>query len=244
MSGLQGSQLSTSAQNVILHIGIEKKCSKCGEIKNSTLFYSERSNADGLRNDCKMCKDKSRKKWRSKNRERVNATHNLWLSNHPGYKKEFDKKWFAENREKERERDKEWRLNNRDKKRKHMRKCNYKKRATAEGHLSTNISNAIRHSLQHGQKGRRKWETLVGYSLQALKAHIEKKFSGDMNWDNYGSYWTLDHKIPVSVFNFACPDDIDFKRCWELKNLQPMEKIANIIKRDKLSAPFQPAFIM
>jgi len=37
------------------------------------------------------------------------------------------------------------------------------------------------------------------------------------------------------------PEDIDFKICWSLKNLQPLEASKNMSKRDKIERPFQPA---
>jgi len=106
--------------------------------------------------------------------------------------------------------------------------------------LRHNISCAISRSLKTNKKGRR-WEKIVNYSLQDLKKHLEKQFTEGMNWDNYGE-WHVDHKIPVSVFNFKTVHDIDFKKCWRLKNLQPMWGKDNISKGNLLSTPFQPAF--
>lgn len=48
-----------------------------------------------------------------------------------------------------------------------------------------------------------------------------------MNWDNYGSYWEIDHIIPVNTFDFIKHTDSDFKICWSLANLRPLESIAN-----------------
>jgi hypothetical protein len=62
-----------------------------------------------------------------------------------------------------------------------------------------------------------------------------------MSWDNYGTVWHIDHKIPVSAFNLRCEEDI--KRCWALKNLQPMFADENVMKSDKLDKPFQPMLI-
>ncbi len=104
-------------------------------------------------------------------------------------------------------------------------------------HLSMNISTAIWASLK-GNKGGH-WETLVGYNLEQLKKHLEKQFQPGMTWDNYGE-WHIDHKIPKSVFNFSKPEHMDFKRCWALKNLQPMWKNENLSKYNKLSIQFQP----
>jgi hypothetical protein len=59
-------------------------------------------------------------------------------------------------------------------------------------------------------------------------------------WKNYGE-WHVDHKIPQSAFNFETPEDIDFKKCWALKNIQPMWAKENIIKSNRINKPFQPS---
>lgn len=100
--------------------------------------------------------------------------------------------------------------------------------------LSNNISRAIRLSL-NGNKAGRHWEDLVGYTLRELKFHLEKQFDLFMSWENQGSYWHIDHVKPISWFKFTQPEDEEFKECWELKNLQPMEKIENIIKGNRIS---------
>lgn len=51
-----------------------------------------------------------------------------------------------------------------------------------------------------------------------------------MNWNNYGSYWWIDHKKPIAAFNYTIPEDQTFKDCWSLANLQPLEKIKNMKK--------------
>jgi hypothetical protein len=62
-----------------------------------------------------------------------------------------------------------------------------------------------------------------------------------MSWDNYGTVWEIDHNIPVAAFNFDKPEHLDFKLCWDLKNLQPLEVSLNRSKNDRISKPFQPA---
>ena len=88
------------------------------------------------------------------------------------------------------------------------------------------------------------WESLVGYTVQDLKRHLEKLFLSGMNWNNYGhgkNCWSIDHVIPKSIFNFKDPRDLDFQRCWNLKNLQPLWNIDNISKSNKLEKSFQPS---
>ena len=72
--------------------------------------------------------------------------------------------------------------------------------------------------------------------------HIEKKFVSGMSWSNYGR-WHIDHIKPISKFNFVKPEDEDFKRCWALKNLQPLWAEENLSKHNKLEKPIQPSLI-
>jgi hypothetical protein len=78
----------------------------------------------------------------------------------------------------------------------------------------------------------RHWESLVSYNLNDLVKHLEKQFDDKMNWENYGSYWHIDHIKPKSLFKYVYPEDEDFKKCWSLENLQPLEKIANMRKKN------------
>jgi hypothetical protein len=88
------------------------------------------------------------------------------------------------------------------------------------------MSRGIWGSLKQNKNGKH-WETLVGYTLVELKLHLEKQFKPHMNWDNWGSCWEIDHKTPKSWFVFNSYEDIEFKQCWELANLQPLEKHLN-----------------
>ena len=56
--------------------------------------------------------------------------------------------------------------------------------------------------------------------------------------------WHIDHIIPKSVFNFTKPEHEDFKRCWALKNLQPLWAEENISKFNKLDKHFQPTLAL
>ena len=85
------------------------------------------------------------------------------------------------------------------------------------------------------------WEKLTGYSVEELISHIKKNFKEGMTWELVLSGEIhIDHKIPVSVFNFNSPKDLDFKRCYSLSNLQPLWKRDNILKGNKLEKSFQP----
>ena len=102
--------------------------------------------------------------------------------------------------------------------------------------LSHNISTSIRESLKskkHRKNGRH-WEKLVGYTIYELKKHLEKLFQPGMTWENYGKEWHIDHITPISFFIFTSTNDVEFKYCWSLYNLQPLWAEENIEKRDKI----------
>lgn len=111
---------------------------------------------------------------------------------------------------------------------------------TVKEKLNNTISTLIRRSLKANKNGKH-WESLVGYTTEVLKIHLEKQFDKNMSWENQGSYWHIDHIIPISKHHFTSSDDLDFKRCWALKNLRPLEARANLRKHNKLISPFQPS---
>ena len=39
---------------------------------------------------------------------------------------------------------------------------------------------------------------LIGCSREEFLLHLEKQFTKEMNWENYGTYWEVDHIIPLS----------------------------------------------
>lgn len=53
-----------------------------------------------------------------------------------------------------------------------------------------------------------------------------------MNWDNYGSYWEVDHVIPCNSFDIE--DNNQQLECFNWKNCRPLEKSLNNKKNDKI----------
>ena len=46
-----------------------KKCTKCGEVKNTSEFSKMKGSQMGVRPDCKKCKYSLDKKWRESNKD-------------------------------------------------------------------------------------------------------------------------------------------------------------------------------
>jgi len=111
--------------------------------------------------------------------------------------------------------------------------------------ISKAVCDGIYKSLKHngGSKRGRQWESLVDFTKDELVKHLEKQFHSGMNWDNYGK-WHIDHKVPIAAHNFKTTRHRDFKRCWSLKNLQPMWAKDNVSKGARLTKPFQPSLLI
>jgi hypothetical protein len=72
---------------------------------------------------------------------------------------------------------------------------------------------------------------LIGSSKEELQKHIEDKFTENMNYNNYGE-WEIDHIKPISLCDTKNVEEI--KEYFNYKNLQPLWKIDNIKKSNKI----------
>lgn len=226
-------------------------CTGCGKNKNIEDFYKDSSKKTGLHTRCKSCFLKSIASYRKTKR---------YLEVRRKYGKtkiaiEYRKKYTKTNKLKEyrraysktdeyRERRRQYysssdkvRNYNREYKKSEKNKIwrreySRKRRLDPRFRLDTNVGIAICEALC-GEKRWRRWCSLVGYTLEDLVAHLEKQFDTNMSWDNYGSYWHVDHIRPKSLFLYTSSEDEEFKKCWSLDNLQPMEKMENIRKSNK-----------
>jgi hypothetical protein len=160
------------------------------------------------------------KKWRDSNKEFMSNKSKTWYENN----KEHRKKYLKEYREK-----------NADKIRKTKR--NYEKNRKSNDPLYKLISNfrtAIYQVLKENNvKKNEHYFDILKYTPQQLIEHLEKQFSDEMTWDNYGD-WHVDHKHPISLYNIKEISDNEFMKCWSLDNLQPMWGSENIKKSNKL----------
>lgn len=103
-----------------------------------------------------------------------------------------------------------------------------------------NINRRVRDSLNHRISEalftnrvtkNNKTTKYVGCSIDFLKKWMEFLFIDGMTWENYGE-WHIDHVVPCSSFNLAITEDQI--KCFNWKNLQPLWKLDNIQKGDKI----------
>jgi hypothetical protein len=72
---------------------------------------------------------------------------------------------------------------------------------------------------------------IIGCSPDFLKQHLEKQFTEDMVWENYGYYgWHIDHIIPLSI----AETEEELYKLSHFTNLQPMWASDNIKKGAKI----------
>ena len=74
-----------------------------------------------------------------------------------------------------------------------------------------------------------------------MRNHLESLFEPWMSWDNHGVYdkkkwndndsktwtWQIDHIIPQSDLPYSNMIDENFKVCWSLDNLRPLNSKKN-----------------
>jgi hypothetical protein len=223
-------------------VGDPTKTRKCGMCKRTLpatveYFFTHPGSKFNLAARCKTChieyglKKSRTEKYKARAKKHYNETRSS--------QNKRSREYYKVNRERILRNDKEYKKRNPDVARRAYRKMFL----NPEFRISKNVSSGIRDSLfrRKGKDGYH-WEELVDFTRKDLVKHLEKQFQPGMTWDNYGLHgWHIDHIIPVTAFNFKSYNDIDFKKCWALKNLQPMWAKENISKGNKLEKPFQPS---
>jgi hypothetical protein len=200
----------------------EKQCNKCHK---KYLFSNFKKYSNGIYSaTCKKClneMDKLKMKQKRKNRiETVfcvccTCNKEKLLKNFAKSKKFYKKKICLE--------------------------CYSEQLRNVKNNLSNNEANKnpnyrIKKSLAARLRSVMKKEThtmnYIGCNIQYLREWFEYNFDSNMTWDNYGSYWSIEHVIPVSKFNLE--NDNDKYKCWNWSNLVPVTIYNNTSKKNTL----------
>lgn len=249
-----------------------KKCIKCQELKNEVEFNKDKNAKDKLQHYCKKCckeykkenREKllvQRKKYYIKNEKEIELQQKKFYKDNKEEILIQHKKYYKDNKEERKAKQREYIKNNREAKRIYQKKYNKNNREMLNEKwkklyhsklkfnekfiISRKISSAIHHSLK-GNKNGQHYEDLLKFTFDELKAYLIKDLSKnypDYTWQDYiDGLLHLDHIIPIDVFNFSKPIDIDFQKCWALSNLRLIPAHENLSKSNKLKEPFQPSF--
>jgi len=206
-----------------------KVCSKCSSEKHLDMFYKKSNNRDGFSTVCKDCTSVIQKLYYENNKEKILAKKKI-------YNKKYNKLYYYNNKDKQKIRVRAWQIENKDRHLSNRRKREKQKRDSEPSYrLKTNISNTINKMLK-SVGGSKRGESILFrlmYTPQQLKEHLEKQFDENMSWDNYGSYWHIDHIYPQSKLIYDSIDHPNFKKCWALENLRSLEAKENNKKGNK-----------
>jgi len=235
-----------------------RECTKCGEIKDLSLFYKEYSKRKGYAAQCKTCVLKEQKKRYYKKhdeiREKQNQYYNKIKQSEEKYShlKEVQSKYQREHKEQHNIANKKYREKYPERQREYkknyimpiesrIRQREYDRKKTREDinfKISKNLRARIWQAIFRPDKNYKKWfpfKDVLGCSKEFFKLYLESKFTKGMSWDNYGYYgWHIDHIKPVSSFNLT--DSEQQKLCFHYTNLQPLWQHDNQTKSKKLVA--------
>jgi len=183
-----------------------------------------------------------RKDYDIKNKDKIKEVQQKYRDRNKNKIKNQVREYYLKNKIKIQNDHKKWREQNLDYARIYRQTEKYKKMcigyrrkrlSTLNGRLGHNMLCAISAAIKSNKAGRR-WEDLVGYTVEDLKNHLEFLFTPGMSWNNYGKGgWSIDHIRPRSSFHYNYPKDPEFKKCWSLNNLQPLWAIENSRKHAK-----------
>jgi len=210
-----------------------KPCIKCkNEFEvNPINFPKNKHSKDGFENVCKKCKseyDKQYKtlnkekayakcrEWNNSNKSKIAETTQNWIENNPDRHKEIKKNAFKkymsspENQDKRREYDREY--------------VKQKRQNDVEYQIKDSVGSMVYYHL----KERKSEHTIeyLGCPIKEYIVYLENMFLPEMNWDNYGIVWEIDHKIPLSSFDLKQEEAI--YESFNYKNTQPLFKTTEI----------------
>jgi hypothetical protein len=191
-----------------------KKCLKCNIEKPIIQFYKKTAEKDGRHRYCNVCMKEEKKQYYSENkskradyyktyREQNKEYFNNYSNNHYHTKKELYREW------------------------------NKNKYHTDPSFRIKHVTSArIFEALKTYQTLKRdRTIEYLGCTMEEYTQYLEYSFTSEMSWDNYGTYWEIDHIQPVDSFDLNIEENL--YKCFHYLNTQPLEKDKNREKSNK-----------
>lgn len=206
-----------------------KKCSKCKLEKEVDQFCKNSRYKDGRHDICKQC----RKEYNINNKEKIKEYGNQWRNNNPNY----GIQWKVNNPDKYKT---SYTTNNSKKTREQIKSDNilsqpYKAKWAKDKYkndLKYRLSQILRIRLLDALKGKSNKIIssldLLGCNITEFKQHLELQFKPEMNWENHGKIWEIDHIIPCSSFDLINVEEQ--QKCFHYTNIQPLFKTSDLAK--------------
>lgn len=180
-----------------------KRCTKCGEEKNEGKFSKDKSKKDGLQHQCKDCTKQyqkanaeARKQYRKANAEKIKQQQAEYYKANAEAIKKYKAEYYKANAEAIKQRNAEYHKANAETIK--QRSVKYQ-RAKLQTDPTFKLTKSLRRRLRRALKSNYKNSSAVrdlGCNIDELKVYLEKQFAPEMNWENYGTVWHIDHIIP------------------------------------------------
>ncbi|AYV76036.1 MAG: putative nuclease [Terrestrivirus sp.] len=186
-------------------------CTRCNEDKNINGFVKKRL-------ICKKCVNEQSRAYKIKHREEISTYNKKYKLEHQEEIKEYNVEYNIVNRKQIQQR--------------HTPYLKNKRKTDPQYKLSTSLRSRINKVLN----GEKKKETLklLGCSYNFLQEWLKYQFKEDMNFENHGTLWHIDHIIPCKVFDLTI--ESEKIKCFNWSNLQPMYSKKNMSKKAKIIA--------
>lgn len=209
-------------------------CSKCHlELSSDTLTDFRKRRKKIV---CDRCKKRQKKEYDQarylENSEAVKENVKTYAKNNKKLISERSRKYREIHYENRREYDKGYR-----EKYKPIRNAREKERLLTEPLYALKKrmrNNLLSYMKSSGRKKPSHTQDVIGCTYEELKAHFESQFTDGMTWEIFCTtdLIHIDHILPVSSFDFS--DDNEIKKCFHYTNLQPLWKIDNLKKYNKI----------
>jgi hypothetical protein len=203
-----------------------KKCSRCNIEKELNMFGTfNRKTKNGIvltyNYRCTCCMTEVQKNRRNKQKDEDPEKY---------YKKWTD--YYAKTKEHKKIIGKEYLDDpeNREKRNKYLKKYKAERRLNDKNYkLFENHRKKIWKSLKNKSNSSKE---LLGCDIENYVKWITYTMADDMDWENYGKYWNIDHLVPVNTFDITNPDEA--KKAFNWKNTWAMIASDNFSKKIKI----------
>ena len=180
-----------------------KTCKRCNIEKSLDQYCKRKEEKDGLHRYCKPCMRQRLKNEYNKDKEKHLERTRMYQENNRDYFRSKSNNHYHSNKD-------------------YYREWNRTKYSTdILFRLRHTINALINHHLKEGKS--QNSIDYLGCTIQEYKIYLEPMFQPEMNWDNYGSYWEIDHIYPLAKGG-----------SFHYTNTQPLTITDNRVKSDNI----------
>lgn len=187
----------------------EKYCNNCNILLTNKNTYEKR------KAKCIVCYREICRNYKKANKDKISLYNKQYKMNNKNTISNYNKQYNIKNRKS---------IQNR-----HTKYLREKRKNDICYKLSVNSRNRIKKLY----KGENKTSNLIGCSRNIFIEWINYQLKPDMNFENYGKIWHMDHVIPCSKFNLL--NNFELFKCFNWSNIQPLHSFDNLKKGNRVS---------